>query len=512
MPTSSGNKRNWSCCERLGNSTKSGNKTRVAIRKISARKVSSAKSASKSAAAHKSHTEKKSDPLNSERLEFLSNALLTLNKGLEHLPEFKNDVPGSQRLGDVLTATAERLRDNYPYFHPLYAGQMLKAPHPVAQLAYTLAMTINPNNHALDGGRATSAMEKEAVAQIAAMFGWTKFLGHLCGGGTMANLEALWVAGQSASGKIILASSQSHYTHERISKVLQLPFEIIATDARGRIDLKLLEKRLTHSDVGTVVVTMGTTAIGSVDPLHKILALRTKYNFRIHADAAYGGYFTLLENLEPNTQKAFAARCEADSIAIDPHKHGLQPYGCGCILFKDPAARCWYKHNSPYTYFTSNDLHLGEISLECSRPGAAAAALWATQKLLPLTKRGEFAHGLAQGREAARALYKRLSADQRFITPFAPELDIVVFLLLAESVSAASSFSRRIFEAAAKRDLHLALAELPVHLFQNLPPKLNRDRDTITCLRSVFMKPTHLEWVDQIWTRILAAVADVVNS
>ena len=328
----------------------------------------------------------------------------------------------------------------------------------------------------------------------------------------MANLEALWVAGQSASGKIILASSQSHYTHERISKVVQLPFETIASDARGRIDLQLLEKRLTHGDVGTVVVTMGTTATGSVDPLPEILALRTKYNFRIHADAAYGGYFTLLENLEPDTQKAFAAIGEADSIAIDPHKHGLQPYGCGCILFKDPAVGRWYKHNSPYTYFTSTDLHLGEISLECSRPGAAAAALWATQKLLPLTKRGVFAQGLAQGREAARTLYDRLQADERFITPFAPELDIVIFALRAESVSATSLLSRKIFEAAASRDLHLALADLPLHLFQNLPSNMKRDREAITCLRSVLMKPAHFDWVDQIWERILASVADVQNS
>jgi glutamate/tyrosine decarboxylase-like PLP-dependent enzyme len=475
------------------------------------RKVSVSKS-SKSAATRKSNNDNNSELLNSEHFELLLSALLTLNKGFQNLPEFKDAAPGSERLADVLTKTAKLLQDNYPYFHPLYAGQMLKPPHPVAQLAYAMAMTINPNNHALDGGRATSAMEKEAVAHLAAMFGWKKFLGHLCGGGTMANLEALWVAGQLAPGKTILASSQSHYTHERISKVLQLPFETVASDTRGRIDLKLLEERLKRHDTGTVVVTMGTTATGSVDPLHEILSLRAKYNFRIHADAAYGGYFILVENLEPDTRKAFAAMGEADSIAIDPHKHGLQPYGCGCILFKDPGVGRWYKHNSPYTYFTSTDLHLGEISLECSRPGAAAAALWATQKLLPLTKRGEFAQDLAKGREAARALYKRLSADQRFITPFAPELDIVIFLLLAESVSAASSFSRRIFEAAAKRDLHLALAELPVHLFQNLPPKLNRDRDTIICLRSVLMKPTHLEWVDQIWTRILASVADVVHS
>ena len=69
----------------------------------------------------------------------------------------------------ALKEAAERLRDNYPYHHPLYVGQMLKPPHPVARLAYALAMFLNPNNHALDGGRASSAMEREAVAGIARM-------------------------------------------------------------------------------------------------------------------------------------------------------------------------------------------------------------------------------------------------------------------------------------------------------------------------------------------------------
>lgn len=449
--------------------------------------------------------------LNTKNLELFSNALLTLANSFQNLPQFNNVVPGSARIRDVVTATAARLQDNYPYFHPLYAGQMLKPPHPVAQLAYSLAMTINPNNHALDGGRATSAMEKEAVAQLAAMFGWSQFIGHLCSGGTMANLEALWIAGQLAPETAVLASSQSHYTHERISKVLHLPFEAIASDARGRMDLNLLEKRLKRGGVGTVVVTMGTTATGSVDPLHEILTLRAKYNFRIHADAAYGGYFTLVDNLEPDTKKAFAAMSKVDSIAIDPHKHGLQPYGCGCILFKDPGVGRWYKHDSPYTYFTSTDVHLGEISLECSRPGASAAALWATQKLLPLVKRGEFAQGLAQSREAARALHQRLRADTRFITPFTPELDIVIFALRSPSVTITSTISRRIFESAAKRDLHLALADLPIHFFQDLPSEMRRDRETITCLRSVLMKPAHLDWLDQIWERVLASVSDVEN-
>lgn len=435
-----------------------------------------------------------------------------LDDGFAGLPAFENKAPSLERLAEALSATAERLQDNYPYFHPLYAGQMLKPPHPVARLAYALAMWINPNNHALDGGRATSAMEKEAVAEIAGMFGWKNFLGHLCGGGTMANLEALWVAGQLQPGKKILASEQAHYTHRRTSGVLQLPFEPVACDARGRMDVNALAKRVQRGDVGAVVATMGTTATGSVDPLPEILALRAKHGFRIHADAAYGGYFVLAENLGRDARRAFVRIGEADSIVIDPHKHGLQPYGCGCVLFREPGVGRLYKHDSPYTYFSSAELHLGEISLECSRPGAAAAALWATQKLLPLEEGGEFARGLERGRKAAVALFDRLSADSRFVTAFAPELDIVVFAPRAGSLSEASVLTRRIFEAAARHNLHLAVADLPVHFWQENLGAMKRDRETLTCLRSVLMKPEHFDWLERIWDLLSISAGEILGA
>jgi len=440
----------------------------------------------------------------------LLQAAKRLECGFAGLPKLDSgEVPGMERLEEVLNATAERLKDNYPYFHPLYAGQMLKPPHPVARLAYALAMWLNPNNHALDGGRATSAMEKEAVGEIAGMFGWTSFLGHLCGSGTMANLEALWVSGQLHPGKKILASEQAHYTHSRISAVLQLPFEPIATDKFGRMDTDALAKRLERGDLGTVVVTMGTTATGSVDPLREILELRAKHGFRIHADAAYGGYFVLAENLERDARLALEQIGKVDSIVIDPHKHGLQPYGCGCVLFRDPGVGRLYKHDSPYTYFSSKELHLGEISLECSRPGASAAALWATQKLLPLRKGGEFARGLEQGRKAALALFEKLRADSRFVTAFPPELDILFFAPRADRVSESSALSRKLFEAAAKRNLHLAVAELPIHFWEENLSGMKRDRDKITCLRSVLMKPEHLEWVERIWELLSMAALEV---
>ncbi|PYT49779.1 MAG: aspartate aminotransferase family protein [Acidobacteria bacterium] len=434
-----------------------------------------------------------------------------LDAGFAGLPALEGSAAGIERVAEVLNATAERLQDNYPYFHPLYAGQMLKPPHAVARLAYALAMWINPNNHALDGGRATSAMEKEAVAEIAAMFGWKNFLGHLCGGGTMANLEALWVAGQLQPGKKILASEQAHYTHKRITGVLQLEFETVACDARGRMDIEALAKRVARGGVGTVVTTMGTTATGSVDPLPEILTLREKHGFRVHVDAAYGGYFALAENLQQDAARGFSRIGEADSIVIDPHKHGLQPYGCGCVLFRDSGVGRLYKHDSPYTYFSSAELHLGEISLECSRPGAAAAALWATQKLLPLEKGGEFAMGLEQGRNAAVKLFEKVRADSRFVAAFAPELDIVVFAPRAGTVTKSSLLTRKIFEAAAERNLHLAVAELPILFWEGNLGAMGRDRDTIACLRSVLMKPEHYDWVERIWELLSASTQEVLD-
>src|SRR6185437_9314911 len=432
-------------------------------------------------------------------LDALTGALAHLEAGFADLPPAPAAPDGAAGVEAALLATAERLRDNYPYFHPLYAGQMLKPPHPVARAAYALATWVNPNNHALDGGRATSAMEKEAVAELARMVGWDRHLGHLTGGGTMANLEALWVAGRVRPGEVVLASEQAHYTHGRISDVLHLPFEPVPADRCGRMDAAALEARLSRGGVGAVVATLGATATGAVDPLPEILSLRERHGFRVHADAAYGGYFKLAEGLGAEARAAFDRIGEADSIVVDPHKHGLQPYGCGAVLFRDPEVGRFYRHDSPYTYFSSAELHLGEISLECSRPGASAAALWATQRLLPLERGGAFARDLDAGLTAARGLFDRLAADGRFLVAFPPQLDIVVWAVRAPRASEASALARRIFDEAARLGLHLALATLPAGMLDLAGAGIEQDQATVTCLRSVLMKPEHLAWLPRIW-------------
>ncbi len=447
--------------------------------------------------------------INPEELRLLRDTLQTLEQGFAELPAFSPDFDAAAA-ADVLQDAARRMQDNYPYHHPQYAGQMLKPPHPVARIAYALSLWINPNNHALDGGRASSAMEKECVAELGRLFGWPQSLGHLAGGGTMANLEALWIAGRLHPGKRILASSQAHYTHQRLSDVLKLAFSPISTTSAGRMRVAEIRKALQAGDVGTVVVTVGTTGLGAVDPLAEILELRNEFDFRVHVDAAYGGYFTLARSLDPATRENFDRIADADSLVIDPHKHGLQPYGCGCVLFQDPSVGRFYRHGSPATYFTSDELHLGQISLECSRPGAAAVALWATQQLLPLERGGAFAESLDGCLGAARDFWQALRDCDYFTPLMRPELDIVVYAVNAADTATASTQARRVFAQAADNGLHLALVELPVTLVTEYATDMAATSDTVTCLRSVLMKPEHADWLERIVELLETSAAEVL--
>jgi glutamate/tyrosine decarboxylase-like PLP-dependent enzyme len=374
---------------------------------------------------------------------------------------------------------SERMAGNYPFHHPRYAGQMLKPPHPVAIAAYTAAMSVNTNNHALDGGPATSEMEKEVVRDLAAMFGLPgDALGHLTASGTIANLEALWIARQLRPGQAVVHGANAHYTHSRMCGVLGVEALEAPADADGRLDLDAVDALCRDHDVGTVVVTAGSTGTGTVDAVHEALALRERHGVRLHVDAAYGGFFALLD--DPLIDAApFRAIAECDSVVVDPHKHGLQPYGCGAVLFRDPSVGPLYKHDSPYTYFTSADLHLGEISLECSRAGAAAAALWLTLRALDL------APILAAGVRAARAWADLIEASDVLELWQRPELDIVCFHPRAADIDAAVG---HVLEAG-------MASEDPVYL-----STLHTGEHRV--LRSVLMKPEHEPHVPWLHARV----------
>jgi glutamate/tyrosine decarboxylase-like PLP-dependent enzyme len=414
-----------------------------------------------------------------------------------------------ERFAAAFEAFTLRLRDNYPYFHPSYAGQMLKPPHPAAVVGYLTAVLINPNNHALDSSRATSQMEKEVIAELAQMFGFAPHLGHLTSSGTIANLEALYVARELHPGRGVAYSTEAHYTHGRMCGVLGMEGTPVAADAAGRLDPGALEDLLAGGRIGTVVVTAGTTGLGAIDPMHEVLAVARRHGVRVHVDAAYGGFFTLLAGLEDPAGLAVApwqAIAGCDSVVVDPHKHGLQPYGCGAVLFRDPDVARLYLHDSPYTYFTSDEPHLGEISLECSRSGAAAAALWLTFQVLPPTAAG-LGQVLAAGRRAALTWARLIEASGRLDLYQPPELDIVSYFPVTtpRSLSAIDEASARMLAdgmADPADPVFLSTLRIPANEFTRRQPGVAADRDGARILRSVLMKPEAESYLPRLHERI----------
>ena len=272
----------------------------------------------------------------------------------------------------------------------------------------------------------------------------------------------------------------------------------------------MLEAQLATGEIGAVVATAGTTSFGSVDSIPEMLALARQYGARLHVDAAYGGYYRLLadsdQHLAPEDAASFRAIRECDSVVVDPHKHGLQPYGCGSVLFSDPAVASLYRHDSSYTYFTDVPLHLGEISLECSRAGAAAAAVWATLKLFPLRADSGLGPVLAKCRSAAKRWATLIGGEDLLRLAVEPAIDIICFYPTTTKMTATSISARtdEIFVA--------GMADLsnPVYLAKmSVGPDVLGDQDvvwdapTVTILRSCLLKPEHDAEVSRLHNRVV---------
>ncbi len=405
---------------------------------------------------------------------------------------------------------AARLQTNPPFFHPGYAAQMTRPPHPVAVLGYLAAMMINPNNYDHAGGPATSEMEHEAIAMIAAMLQLPcTATGHLTSGGTMANLEALWVAREWGPRGAVAISDQAHFSHARNCALLGVECVKIATDDVGRIDPDQLEQMLRKQRIGTVVATAGTTALGAVDPIDELIALRERHGFRLHADACYGGFFAALA-WRDDTRVPIAplkALAQCDSVAIDPHKHGLQPLGCSAVLWREAPPASIYGGDPGCAEFTPGKFNPGAASIECSRPGAAAGALWLTLKCLPPDGEHGFAGILSASLTAARRWAELLRGSDDFMLYTEPELDIVAFL--PRAMRGVSELDRACCALAVALHggtqlLYLSLLEIDATRIAARCPDIVADAPSCRILRAVLMKPEHAAAVDAMHAQLIA--------
>lgn len=137
--------------------------------------------------------------------------------------------PFRDRFDDRLIELLARLKEDVPFYSPRYAGHMIAEQTLPSIAAYIAAMLYNPNNVSSDAAPVTVRLELEAAGMIARMLGHSSDgWAHLTGGGTIANLEALWTARSVMYLPLIVAET-------RRTLGLQAPDDPDSPDDRRRL-------------------------------------------------------------------------------------------------------------------------------------------------------------------------------------------------------------------------------------------------------------------------------------
>jgi glutamate/tyrosine decarboxylase-like PLP-dependent enzyme len=290
---------------------------------------------------------------------------------------------------------------------------------------------------------------------------------------------------------VVLAAANAHYSWEKIVRALGIgsnQLVYVPLDRHYRMDPDALWERVRglarhRQPILACVSVCGSTEESAVDRLDQVLAVRARaerelgVTFHIHADACYGGYTAAVTRKADGSRRTAAAiRADlggdwpsdewvaaitalggADSIAVDPHKLGYVPYAAGAILVRDRRTRELVATEAPYLLptpepKTPKDLFLGRFIFEGSKPGASAAAVWLSHKVLPLDERG---YGYLIGRTVAgaRRLHAALAtadlAPLRVVLLPEPDINIVCYVLShpgLTSLVALNAFNERIYE------------------------------------------------------------------
>lgn len=208
------------------------------------------------------------------------------------------------------------------------------------------------------GSPGAVGIEEATLSWMKSLFGFPESsVGNLASGGSIANLIALTAArdhhkikSEKIGRSVIYLSPQVHHCINKAIRIIGLEDVIIQyleLDEHFRIDAEKLEKQIeTDKNQGLnpflVVASAGTTDTGAVDPLDHIADIASAYDMWYHIDAAYGGFFILVED----KKHLFQGIDRADSLVVDPHKGMFLPYGLGAVLVKEKEA---VFHSQHYT-------------------------------------------------------------------------------------------------------------------------------------------------------------------
>lgn len=296
--------------------------------------------------------------------------------------------------------------------------------------------------------------------------------------------------GNALPAAVVLVPSTAHYSWEKVCRALGIgsnQLVHVPVDRRFRMDTDALWQMLRvlaaeKRPVLAVVGVLGTTEESAIDRIDEIVQIRARaaaelgLAFYLHVDAAWGGYVASITRERSGERRPYAAVLDdsapeawpeegvyralcaveaSDSVTIDPHKLGFVPYPAGAICFADRRGRELVASEAPYVFHSgaSEWAYIGRYIFEGSKPGAAAAGVWLSHKVLPLDAEGHgrLVHATVRG---ARALHRRLQKGEW--APFKvlplpdPDVNIVCFAVAppkAQSLEEINRFADKVYEA-----------------------------------------------------------------
>jgi aromatic-L-amino-acid decarboxylase len=358
-------------------------------------------------------------------------------------PLFQSELP-LEGLGEAALAPLVHIahfsRPNSPRFFGYVFGSGL----PIGALGDFVASVLNQNVTAWRSGPAAVTLERTVVRWLAQAVGCDGYSGSLTGGGSAANLMGLCMAREAKlpaneagnAGGVIYCSTEAHMSIPKAAMLLGIGrsnARRIAVDAKFRMDLAALRSAITQDlDSGrtpiAVVATAGTVSTGSIDPLPEIADICREHSLWLHVDGAYGALASLA------APEKFAGLNRADSLSLDPHKWLYQPAGCGCLLYRDPAAaQRAFAHSEDYARSLSNDPIEGfaffEESMELSRP-FRALKIWLSLRYFGLRA---FQESICEDLRLAKVLAEAIQSQPSLELLAPVELSAVCFRYYRES-------------------------------------------------------------------------------
>jgi tyrosine decarboxylase/aspartate 1-decarboxylase len=251
-------------------------------------------------------------------------------------------------------------------------GSMCTEPNAIASEAHRMFLEANLGNPGLYPG--TAELENVLIKMLSELLHGHGISGLTVGGGTEANITALWIAKKLSNGKEVIYPKSAHFSLQKAADVLGLNAVEVGLTEELQIDLKEVETNLSEN-TAAVVCMAGTTEFGVIDPIKELAELCV--DTYLHVDAAFGGFvIPFLKDLGYDMPKFDFEIENVSSISVDPHKMGLATIPSGVLLLKDTEYLEKIAVSSPY--LTSPR----QASLSGTRCSAGAVSAYVVMKHL----------------------------------------------------------------------------------------------------------------------------------